>query len=291
VVRSLATLPTGIAIMPKIEVTGASLTFTVQQNKQVSLKEYLLKGMFRRSHNPEVSIHALSDITLSARDGDRIGIIGPNGAGKTTFLKLLAGIYPPTQGTCNVEGKICSLFDITLGFEQDATGWENIEYRSYLQGESPKSLKAKMDGIGAFSELGDFLNFPVRGYSAGMRMRLAFAIATATEPEILLVDEVLAVGDMAFQIKARARMRELMSASRLMVVVSHDLTTIYQTCNRALWLKRGKVELAGEPEAVIDAYRAHVVHVAGVLAAREAEQAAAPKAAEAPTVADSTKAA
>jgi ABC-type polysaccharide/polyol phosphate transport system ATPase subunit len=278
--------------MPKIDVTGASLTFTVQQNKHVSLKEYLVKGLFRRSNNPTVAIHALADIHLSARDGDRIGIIGPNGAGKTTFLKLLAGIYPPTQGTCTVEGKICSLFDITLGFEQDATGWENIEYRAYLQGESPTSLKAKIDDIGAFSELGEFLNFPVRGYSAGMRMRLAFAIATATEPEILLVDEVLAVGDMAFQIKARARMRELMSASRLMVVVSHDLTTIHDTCNRAIWLKRGKVERDGEPKEVIEAYRAHVAHVAGVLAAREAEQAAADeKAAESAKATETTKAA
>jgi lipopolysaccharide transport system ATP-binding protein len=257
--------------MPKIEVNGASLTFTMRQNKQISLKEYILKGMFRRSLNPEVAIHALSNVNLTAREGDRIGIIGHNGAGKTTLLKLLAGIYPPTQGTCTVEGRICSLFDITLGFEQDATGWENIEYRSYLQGESPVGLKAKMADIGAFSELGDFLDFPVRNYSAGMRMRLAFSIATAANPEILLIDEVLAVGDMAFQMKAKARMRELMSASRLMVVVSHDLNTIHDTCTRAIWMKRGKIETEGQPDEVIQAYTQHVAKLAEARAQREAD--------------------
>jgi ABC-type polysaccharide/polyol phosphate transport system ATPase subunit len=126
-----------------------------------------------------------------------------------------------------------------------------------------------MDGIGEFSELGEFLNFPVRNYSAGMRMRLAFSIATATDPEVLLIDEVLAVGDMAFQMKARARMRELMSASRLMVVVSHDLNTIRETCTRVLWMKRGRVVQEGDPETVVKAYTDHVAERA---AAREAEQ-------------------
>ncbi len=241
--------------MPVIEANAASITFTVRQNRQISLKEYLVKGMFRKSLNPEVTIHALSDITLTAQDGDRIGVIGHNGAGKTTLLKMLAGIYPPTQGSCTVEGKICSLFDITLGFEQDATGWENIAYRAFLQGESPASLKAKIDGIGEFSELGEFLTLPVRNYSAGMRMRLAFSIATATEPEVLLIDEVLAVGDMAFQLKARSRMKELMSTARLMVVVSHDLDTITKMCNRTLWLKKGRVKMEGPTDTVVEAYR------------------------------------
>jgi ABC-type polysaccharide/polyol phosphate transport system ATPase subunit len=259
--------------MPKIEVKNASIAFSVRQNRKVTFKEYVVKGLFRRSLNPEVTVHALSNFSLSARDGDRIGIIGHNGAGKTTLLKMLAGIYPPTEGTCEVEGKICSLFDITLGFEQDATGWENITYRSYLQGETPASLRAKIDDIGAFSELGDFLNLSVRNYSAGMRMRLAFAIATATEPEILLIDEVLAVGDMAFQMKARARMRELMSASRLMVVVSHDLNTIKETCNRAYWMKHGKVEREGATTEVIDAYTAFVAAQAKIRAANTPEAA------------------
>jgi ABC-type polysaccharide/polyol phosphate transport system ATPase subunit len=245
--------------MPRIEVANASLEFTVRQNNRVTLKEYIVKGLFRPSFNPAITIHALSEINFSAHEGDRIGIIGHNGAGKTTLLKMLAGIYPPTQGSCTVEGRICSLFDITLGFEQDATGWENISYRSYLQGESPTSLKAKIDDIGAFSELGEFLSLPVKKYSAGMLMRLAFAIATAAEPEVLLVDEVLAVGDMAFQLKARARMRELISTSRLMVVVSHDLSTIKETCNRVVWMKHGKMVMEGPTIDVVRAY-AQSVH-------------------------------
>lgn len=241
--------------MARIDVRGASLAFTVHRHKNRSLKEYVLKGLFRRSVNPRVVIHALSDVNLSVREGERVGIIGHNGAGKTTMLKLLAGIYPPTQGTCVVEGNVCSLFDIALGFENEATGWENIVYRSYLQGEGPAEVRAKTDGIAAFSELGEFLDLPVKNYSAGMRMRLAFAIATAAEPEILLIDEVLAVGDQAFQIKAKARMRELMSASRLMVVVSHDLSTVRETCTRVLWMRRGAVLMDGPPGEVVRAYQ------------------------------------
>lgn len=244
--------------MPRIEVQTASITFTQRRVRRTTFKEYVLQGLFLSSRNPAVAVHALSDVTFTAQDGDRIGVIGHNGAGKSTLLKMLAGIYTPTRGRCTVEGRICSLFDITLGFEPDATGWENIEYRSYMQGETPAGVRAKREGIAAFSELGEFLDFPVRNYSAGMRMRLAFSIATAAEPEVLLIDEVLAVGDMAFQSKARARMRELMSASRLMVLVSHDLNTVRETCNRVLWLRRGRVVMDGPPDEVVAAYSEQV---------------------------------
>lgn len=240
--------------MPRIDVQNVSLCFTARQNKRQSLKEYIVRGMFRPSFNPGMTIHALTDLTITAREGDRVGIIGHNGAGKSTLLKLLAGIYPPTMGTVSVQGRICSLFDIALGFEQEATGWENIIFRSYLHGESPAAVKAKLDDIGAFTELGDFLTIPVRNYSAGMLMRLAFAIATASEPEVLLIDEVLAVGDKAFQIKAKARMRELMASSRLMVVVSHDLNTLRDVCNRVIWMKQGKIVLEGPSAEVIQQY-------------------------------------
>jgi lipopolysaccharide transport system ATP-binding protein len=240
--------------MAKIELNDLSVTFSAHQQKRVSLKEYLVRGLFRRGTNPVLKVHALSGINLSARDGDRIGVIGHNGAGKTTLLKTLAGVYPPTQGTREVEGKICSLFDITLGFEQEASGWENILYRAYLQGETPTSIRAKIDGIAAFSELGDFLNIAVRNYSAGMMMRLAFSIATAVEPEVLLVDEVLAVGDLAFQRKAQARMRELMGASRLMVIVAHDLQTIRDMCTHVVWMAHGRILKQGDPNEVVDEY-------------------------------------
>jgi len=167
---------------------------------------------------------------------------------------LLAGIYPPTGGDRSVEGKICSLFDISLGFEPEASGWDNITYRAYLQGESPASLKGKIKAIAEFTELGDFLNLPVRHYSAGMLMRLAFSIATAIEPEILLVDEVLAVGDLAFQKKAQARMKELMSSARIMVLVAHDLGTILNMCNRVIWMEHGVARMDGPAEQVVNAY-------------------------------------
>ena len=241
--------------MAKIELTDVSITFNAYQQKRVSLKEYLVRMMFwQRSANPAVQVHALTGINLSVHEGERLGVIGHNGAGKTTLLKTLAGVYPPTAGTRVVEGKICSLFDITLGFEYEATGWENILYRSYLQGETPSSIRDKLDQIAEFTELGEFLNIAVRNYSAGMLMRLAFSIATAVDPEVLLIDEVLAVGDLAFVKKARARMRELMDSARLMVMVAHDLDTIRDMCTRVIWMAHGQVVMEGKPNEVVDAY-------------------------------------
>jgi ABC-type polysaccharide/polyol phosphate transport system ATPase subunit len=240
--------------MAKIELTDLSITFNAYQQKRLSLKEYISRGLFRRSMNPALQIRALEGINLSVRDGDRIGVIGHNGAGKSTLLKTLAGIYPPTTGTIAVEGKICSLFDITLGFEQEATGWENILYRAYLQGETPATLRGKLDEIAEFSELGDFLNIPVRNYSSGMMMRLAFSIATAAHPEVLLIDEVLSVGDMAFVEKAKARMKSLMQSASLMVIVAHDLDTIRSMANHVIWLSQGKIVMSGKPKAVVDEY-------------------------------------
>jgi ABC-type polysaccharide/polyol phosphate transport system ATPase subunit len=249
--------------MAKIDLRNVSLTFTVHQQKRVTLKEYLVRGLFRRSAGGRIAVHALTGVNLSARDGERVGVIGHNGAGKSTLLKLIAGIYPPTKGTRSVAGRVCSLFDISLGFEPEANGWENITYRAYLQGESPASLKGKIDEIAAFTELGEFLNIPVRHYSAGMMMRLAFAIATAVEPEVLLIDEILAVGDLAFQNKARERMRQMMSSARLMMVVAHDFGTIKDLCNRVIWLQHGAVVMDGPPDEVVAAYKASVNPQAG----------------------------
>ncbi|MBP3955587.1 ABC transporter ATP-binding protein [Gemmata sp. G18] len=240
--------------MAKIELQDVSVTFNAHQQKRVSFKEYLVSGLFWSSLNPTLRVHALQGINLSARDGDRIGVIGHNGAGKSTLLKTLAGIYPPTTGTREVEGKICSLFDITLGFEFEATGWDNIMYRAYLQGETPSSIRGKLDAIAEFSELGDFLNIAVRNYSAGMQMRLAFSIATAINPEVLLIDEVLAVGDLAFLNKAQARMRELMKTSRLMVMVAHDLNAITDMCTSVVWMQHGRIVAQGDPREIVDRY-------------------------------------
>jgi ABC-type polysaccharide/polyol phosphate transport system ATPase subunit len=253
--------------MASIHLDNVSLTFSVRQAQRLTLKEYLLKLMFLESRNPVARVPALVNLNFSAGSGERIGVIGHNGAGKSTLLKLLAGVYPPTVGERTVSGKICSLFDITLGFESEATGRENIKYRGYLQGETPSSLKLKQQEIEEFCELGDFLNTPVRYYSAGMAVRLAFSIATAIEPEVLLIDEVLGVGDLAFQIKARERMKEMMANAKLMVMVSHDLESISRMCTRVLWLEHGHLKMDGDAKTVCNAYSNSVLNPNLALAA------------------------
>jgi ABC-type polysaccharide/polyol phosphate transport system ATPase subunit len=242
--------------MARITLDRVSLTFRVRkQQGRMTLKEYLVRGLFLRPAVPMMTVCALQDLNLLVRPGERLGVIGHNGAGKSTLLRLLAGIYEPTAGRRRVEGKISSLFDLMLGFEPEASGWENIRYRGYLQGETLSSMRRKIEAIAEFTELGDFLNMPVRYYSSGMLVRLAFSIATTIQPEILLVDEVLSVGDMAFQDKARARMKEMMARAELMVVVSHDLESLPMLCERGLWLDHGKVRMQGTIGEVIRAYK------------------------------------
>jgi lipopolysaccharide transport system ATP-binding protein len=243
--------------MVEIDLNRVCLDFTVRRYKRLALKEFLVRGMFSKAANPVIHVQALRDVSLHVGEGERLGIIGHNGAGKSTLLKLLAGIYPPTSGYRVVNGRVSSLFDITLGFELDASGWENIYYRGYLQGETPQTIKPKVDEIAAFSELGEFLDMPVRYYSAGMMIRLAFAIATAVEPEILIVDEVLSVGDLAFQQKAAQRIRQMMANARLMVIVSHDLSSLVNLSTRMVWLDHGQVKMDGTPTETVLAYQAH----------------------------------
>ena len=244
--------------MSYIHLQDVCLTYRVRQCGRVPLKEYLVRQMFRRSKNPVIEVHALKNVSLHAKEGDRIGVIGHNGAGKSSLLRLLAGIYPPVKGTREVSGQISSLFELTLGFELDANGWENIAFRSYLQGETPKSVQEKIPQIAEFSELGSFLDMPVRYYSAGMLLRLAFSIATAIEPEILLVDEVLGAGDLSFQAKARKRMYDMMEKAKMIVMVSHDLQSVSRLCNHVLWLNHGVVHQEGPPDEIVPAYVKHM---------------------------------
>lgn len=244
--------------MTKIELKNADLTFTVRQCARVTLKEFLVRRLYRKSVNPAMTIRALRDIHLVAGEGERVGIVGHNGAGKSTLLKLLAGVYPPTGGERVVEGRISSLFEIAVGFEGDASGWENIRYRGYLQGETPRSMRDKLAAIADFSELGKFLDMPVRYYSAGMAIRLAFSIATAIEPEILLVDEVLSVGDESFKVKARERMHEMMSKAKIIVLVSHDMDAIARLCERVIWMDHGCIRQSGPAAEVIASYMSYM---------------------------------
>jgi ABC-type polysaccharide/polyol phosphate transport system ATPase subunit len=245
--------------MARIELDKVNLTFKVRQHGRITLKEFFVRHLFRKEYNPFIEVHALKEVSLSLGKGDRLGVIGHNGAGKSTLMRVLAGIYPPTSGNLVVEGNISSLFDISLGFEPEASGWENICYRGYLQGETPKTIRSKMQEIADFSELGSFLDMPVRYYSAGMMVRLAFSVMTAIEPEVLLVDEVLSVGDMAFQNKAKQRMLDMMNKAQLIVMISHDLLSLRDFCNRVLWMDHGQVREIGQPHEVIHNYYQHVI--------------------------------
>jgi ABC-type polysaccharide/polyol phosphate transport system ATPase subunit len=247
--------------MPHIHLDRVSMFFRINQGSQLSLKDWFLQG-FRRKHDHRIEVRALEDVSLEVQEGARLGVVGHNGAGKSTLLKLLAGIYTPTRGVCEVKGRVCSLFDIGLGFEPEATGWENIKYRGFLQGETPRSIKAKIREIAEFTELGDKLDLPIRYYSAGMMVRLAFSIATSIEPEVLLLDEVLAAGDLAFQEKAKRRIKELIDRARLMVFVSHDLYSLEQWCDRILWLDHGRVRQVGPVRETLSAYQTFMQELA-----------------------------
>jgi ABC-type polysaccharide/polyol phosphate transport system ATPase subunit len=246
--------------MARIALRDVHLTFTLRNRHSTSLKDWVLRTLTRRPGPPQPTVHALQGVSFEVREGERLGIVGHNGAGKSTLLRVLARIYRPTAGDCVVEGRIGSLFDLQLGFEAEATGWENIRYRGYLQKETPASIRAKMEQIAEFSELGPALDLPIRYYSAGMVVRLAFSIATSIEPEVLLIDEVLAAGDLAFQLKAQQRIRELMNRARLIVLVSHDLDSLAKMTDRVLWLSHGRILRSGPAAEILPAYREFMEH-------------------------------
>lgn len=223
--------------------------------KDNSLKNLLLPKKKRPSIvTGAKSIHALKNINLSLVDGDRLAIIGHNGAGKSSFLKVVAGIFPPVSGELKIEGRIASLFELTTGFEMEATGWENIKLRGLMLGESPKELSLKIKEIAEFSELGNHLNIPVKYYSSGMFIRLAFSISTAIEPDILLLDEVVAAGDARFLKKAKNRLNELVDRVKILIYVTHSMSSAFEFCNKCIWLENGEIKMTGTPHEVADAY-------------------------------------
>lgn len=201
-------------------------------------------------------VHALRDFTLHVHPGERLGVIGHNGSGKSTLLKTIAGIYPVESGTVEVEGKIKSFFDLALGFDLESTGRQNILYRGLLLGATPDEIAAKEREIIEFSELGEFIDFPIRSYSSGMLVRLAFSVSTSLSGEILLLDEVIGAGDASFMQKAQKRMLNLINAAEIMVFVTHDLSMAEKVCNRVIMLDHGRIVADGAPKEVICHYRA-----------------------------------
>ena len=197
---------------------------------------------------------ALDDVSFSVKRGEVLGLIGHNGAGKSTILKVISGIVRPTKGSVHIRGNIVPMLELGSGFDFDMTGRENIYLNGAILGYSEEFLKSKYDEIVEFSEIGQFIDLPLRNYSSGMIARLGFSIATVVEPEILIVDEVLAVGDANFQEKSKNRMMELMSGGTTVLFVSHSLDQIRELCDHVIWMDHGKVKMYGQTQAVCDAY-------------------------------------
>jgi ABC-2 type transport system ATP-binding protein len=200
-----------------------------------------------------VTVNALKHIDLEAHDGDRIGLIGDNGSGKSTLLRVISHVYPPTDGTATIIGKVSPMFETTLGISTDATGLENIQIAGTIWGMSRAQIKNSIDDIVEFTELGDYLQLPIRTYSSGMLLRLAFAIATVRDPEILAIDEVIGVGDAGFFEKAFARLLRLVERSRILVVAAHQDALLRRICNKAAWLSHGNLVAYGDIEEVLAA--------------------------------------
>lgn len=243
--------------MAHITFDNVSIFFPIFDMKSRSLKNRLMHfatgGLLKSDAGGRLTVVcALQSISLSFNPGDRIGIVGHNGAGKSTLLRALNRIYPPTFGEAEIVGKTSSLIDITLGIDPDATGIENIFIRAALLGLDSTFIKSKLDEIVEFSELGEYINLPVRVYSSGMHMRLAFSVATIMQPEILIMDEWLSVGDSSFQQKAEARLHEMINNTEIMVIASHSTALLKDICNRIIWLKNGHILASGTPEEIID---------------------------------------
>lgn len=239
--------------MSKILLKDINLYYEIRNEKRI--KDLIIpQNKINKSLTMDKSIHALKSFNLELNDGDRLAIIGTNGSGKSTLLKLIGGIYPPASGELVVEGSMASLYELATGFEMEATGWDNIILRGLMLGETPDSMKKKMEEIAEFSELGEYLNIPVKYYSSGMFIRLAFSVSTAIEPEILLLDEVIAAGDAGFIKKAEKRMSDMMDKVKILVFVTHSMKSAIDFCNKCIWIESGEIKAQGTPKEITELY-------------------------------------
>ena len=236
-----------------IQMKDVSVRYLISYDRIYSMKEYIISSLKRKIKYEE--FWALKNINFEIKKGEVVGIIGHNGAGKSTLLKVISGILKPTTGHIKIEGNIVPMLELGSGFDMDLTGRENIFLNGAILGYSKEFLEDKYNEIVEFSELGKFIDIPIRNYSSGMMMRLAFSIATVVNPEILIVDEILAVGDEDFQTKSRARMMELMSGGTTVLFVSHSLQQIREMCNRVIWLEHGEIQAIGETEQICNLYQ------------------------------------
>jgi ABC-2 type transport system ATP-binding protein len=238
--------------MATIEVTNVSLTYRVLKNKSSSLKE-LFRDVIRRKVRIQNYV-ALKDVSFTVDSGEVVAIIGKNGAGKSTLLKILAQVLPPTTGNVKVKGSIAPMIELGAGFHPEMTGTENVLFYSTLMGRDMNRTKSRTAAIGEWAGVTDHMDFPLRTFSSGMEARLAFATATDETADVLLIDEVLSVGDTDFQLKSGARMNELINKGAAVVLVSHDLSTVRRLAQKAVWLENGVVKMSGPTEQVVSAY-------------------------------------
>ncbi len=237
---------------PIVFVEDLWFDYTVRNAISRSIKQNIIEGM--RGHNSDVHVTAVSGVTFNLYSGEVLGIVGNNGAGKSTLLKLLAGILPPSSGVVNVRGQIAPLVELGAGFNPEISGAENIILFGVLLGNSKRIMKENVLSIATWAGLSEVINLPIRTYSTGMLSRLGFAVATFRQSELLIIDEVLSVGDLQFQIKSMARMDELISKGEATILVSHDLSLVQAKASKVLWLEHGRQVMFGDTKKVIDAY-------------------------------------
>ena len=237
-----------------IRANDITMRYLMTYDRIQSIKEYIVQMLRGKIKYEE--FWALKNVSFEVERGEVVGIIGHNGAGKSTLLKVISGILKPTGGELEVHGNVVPMLELGSGFDHDLTGRENIFLNGSILGYSEKYLKEKYEQIVEFSELGKFIDVPIRNYSSGMLMRLAFSIATVVQPEILIVDEILAVGDAAFQEKSKTRMLELMGGGTTVLFVSHSLEQIREMCDRVIWLEHGQIKAIGATKEICDAYEA-----------------------------------
>ena len=256
----MTALGPGATFQAAVKFDRVSLEFPIYSARGRSLKRSVLQlttgGRIGLDARDRAVVSALSNISLTAEHGERIGIVGHNGAGKSTILRAIAGVYEPVRGIISVRGKVGSLIDLTLGMDLEATGYENIRIRSLLLGLSPAEIAECTEEIAQATELGEFLSMPIRTYSSGMLLRLAFAISTSIAPDVLLMDEWMGVGDASFLKKAHNRLMGLVGRSGILFLASHSTVTIMENCTRVIWLDKGEMRADGSPGEVLREYEA-----------------------------------
>lgn len=237
---------------PAVKVENVSVVFNLNKEKVDNVKEYIIKLLTRKLRFTE--FRALDNVSFTIEKGERLGVLGFNGAGKSTLLKTVAGVLKPTEGSVSVEGVIAPLLELGAGFDSNYTGKENIFLYGATMGYSRKYIEERYDEIVEFSELGDFINVPIKNYSSGMRARLGFSIATAVEPEVLILDEVLSVGDAKFKAKSEKKVKSMFAKGVTVLFVSHNTPQVRRLCDKAIILDHGKVIAYGEVNEVCDKY-------------------------------------